>query len=197
MIRLLVAFVLAGAAWSQTISMQMGGTRLNMERQPMRITVEHNGAFALSAYPGGDLLLGDADHPEAAGIVSESSGINGHPVFTVRTASGKTARVTIKATTHQIDFLVEPTEPEAVLMRFAPLSPGFGLGDHAVVGRPSFNTDITGYSNDHFLSGQGLSRMVSNFVIYPKQKVAFLVWDPRNQNRSQYRARVYAGFASG
>lgn len=181
MIRLLLAFALAGAAGAQTISVRAGDTRLSVDRQPMRIAVEHDGAPALAAYNGGDLLLGDPDHPEPASIVSESSGINGHQVLIVRTISGKTARVTIEATTHQIDFVIEPSEPQAVLMRFAPLSPGFGLGDHAVVGRPTFNTDITGYSNDHFLSGQGLSRMVSNFVIYPKQKVAFLVWDPETK----------------
>ncbi len=179
--RLLLSLVLVSAAWAQTIDIEAGNTRLTMEGLPLRITVEQGGTTALRAHPDGGLLLGDPDHPEPASIVAQPADVNGHPVLTVRTVSGKTARVTLKVTTHQIDFVVVPSEPEAVLLRFGPLSPGFGLGDHAVVGRPSFNTDITGYSNDHFLSGQGLSRMVSNFVIYPKQKVAFLVWEPQSK----------------
>ena len=62
---------------------------------------------------------------------------------------------------------------------------------------PSFNTDITGYDNEHFLSGQGLSRMVSNFAIYPKQKVALSGVGSAGQNHSQYGDRMYARFTSG
>jgi alpha-glucosidase (family GH31 glycosyl hydrolase) len=177
--RLLLALALSGAACAQTIAVQAGGTKLIIERQPMRIAVEHDGVSTVGAHPDGGLLLGNPDHPEPVSIVSESFSNNGQRAFTVRTPSGKSARITLTVTANQIDFVVEPSEPEAALMRFAPVSPGFGLGDHAVVGRPSFDTELTGYTNDHFLSGQGLSRMVSNFVIYPKQKFAFLVWEPQ------------------
>jgi len=160
------------------MTFQAGDTTLIIEPVPMKITVDSSGIPALSAHRNGDLLLGDPDHPEPASIVARSTGVNGYPVLIVRTTSGRSARVTIALTPHQIDFHVQPSEPEAVLMRFSPLHPGFGLGDHAVVGRSNFTTDITGYSNNHFLSGQGLARMVSNFVIYPKQKVAWLIWEP-------------------
>jgi alpha-glucosidase (family GH31 glycosyl hydrolase) len=179
--RLLLTLALSASACAQTITVQAGGTKLTIERQPMRIAVEHDGVPAAGAHADGGLLLGDPDRPEPASIVSESFGTNGHRALTVRTSSGKSARITLAITANQIDFVVQPSEPEAVMMRFAPVSPGFGLGDHAVVGRASFDTDITGYTNDRFLSGQGLSRMVSNFVIYPKPKFAFLVWEPQTK----------------
>lgn len=181
MSRLLLGLALSGVVSAQTISMQAGGTQLTIKRQPLRIAIEHNGAPVAGAHSDGGLLLGNPDHPEPASVVSESFGDNGRRVLTIGTSSGKSARIALTVTAHQIDFVVQPSEPEAVLMRFAPASPGFGLGDHAVVGRPHFDTDITGYSNDRFLSGQGLSRMISNFVIYPKQKFAFLVWEPNTK----------------
>ena len=173
--------VFGSAAFGQAIVVQAGDTKLTVERQPMQVAVEHGGVKTIGAHPAGSLLLGDPDSPETANIVAESFAINGHRTLTIRTASGKTARITITVTTNQIDFVVQPSEPEAVLLRLAPAGPGFGLADHAVVGRPGFDSDITGYTNDHFLSGQGLSRMVSNFVIYPKQKFAFLVWEPQTK----------------
>ncbi len=158
--------------------LQAGDSKLTFDGSPLRIAIEHGGT-SIAPHPDGGLLLGDPDHPEPVSIVNESSGVNGQSQLTVRTASGKSARLDIQITTNQIDVVVQPAEPGAVLMRFAGTGPGFGLGDQAVVGRPGFNTEITGYSNDHFLSGQGLSRMVSNFAIYPKQHFAFIVWEPR------------------
>lgn len=64
-------------------------------------------------------------------------------------------------------------------------APAFGLADHAVeqgkfstLANKQFNTDVTGFADDAFLSGQGQTRLVSNFVIYPKQGFAELLIDP-------------------
>ena len=130
--------------------------------------------MAAAAHPAGGLLLGD----EAASITGEGFGREGDKVLAVETAGGKKARVVVTLTPNQADFVVRPDSPMAVAMRFAGAAPGFGLADHAVVGRSSFDTDVTGYVNDKYLSGQGLTRLVSNFVIYPRQKFAFLVWEP-------------------
>lgn len=155
-----------------------GDTKLSLTPDPLRMGLERGGTTVAAAHPVSGLLLGDPDRPEPVSVTAESYNQQGHRVLSVRTASGLTATVTITLTPNQADLVVRPSAPAAVLLRFAPLSPGFGLGDHAVVGRPSFDTDITGYRNDRFLSGQGLTRLISNFVIYPKQGFAFLVWDP-------------------
>lgn len=177
---LLWLLLLAGVATgADSLVLTAGDTRLTIVRETMGIGLEVHGAATAGVHPEGGLLLGDPDHPEVARLAGESFDAQGHAVLHVRTASGKTARVTVSLTPNQADFVVLPGEPQAVLMRLAPAQPGYGLGDHAVVGRPAFDTDITGYSNDKFLSGAGLTRMVSNFVIYPKQKFAFLVWDPQ------------------
>ena len=177
---LLWLLLLAGvASGADSLVLTAGDTRLTIVRETMGIGLEVHGATTAGVHPEGGLLLGDPDHPEVARLAGESFDAQGHAVLHVRTASGKTARVTVTLTPNQADFVVLPGEPQAVLMRLAPAQPGYGLGDHAVVGRPAFDTDITGYSNDKFLSGAGLTRMVSNFVIYPKQKFAFLVWDPQ------------------
>lgn len=174
-----VFFTIASAcAMAQTIAVTAGGTQVKVDRDPVRITVEHDGTIAAAAHAAGSLLIGDPDHPESVSIVSESWDPQGRRVWTVRSTGGKQARVHVSVTPNQVDFIVRPTEPQAVLMRFAGATPGFGLADHAVTRRKTFDTDVTGYVNDNFLSGQGLTRMVSNFVIYPKQKFAFLVWDP-------------------
>lgn len=175
----LCALALAAAASAaDSLTLSAGDTKLSIARDNTAIALEKGGSTAPGAHPDGGLLLGDPGHPEAARITGESSDGRGHTLLNVRTASGKTARVTVILTPNQADFLVQPAEPEAVILRLAGAAPGFGLGDHAVVGRDSFDTDVTGYRNEKFLSGQGLTRMVSNFVIYPKQKFAFLVWDP-------------------
>ena len=162
----------------QPITVTAGDTILTLTRSPIRIGLQHHGSPTAAAHPESGLLLGDADHPEPASIDDESFDADGHRVLHVHTPSGKQARVTVVLTPNQADFVVRPDQPQAVLMRLAPAAPGFGLGDHAVSGRSEFNTDITGYSNDRFLTGTTFTRIGSNFAIYPRQNFAFLVWDP-------------------
>lgn len=176
--RLGLLLLISICAIAQPVVITAGSARVTLARDPLSIAIEQDGATTAAAHPAGALLLGDADRPEPASIVGESFDPKGWRVLNVRTASGKQARVSISVTPNQVDFIVRPSEPQAVLLRFAGASPGFGLADHAVVGRKGYDTDVTGYINNKFLSGQSFTRMVSNFVIYPKQHFAFLVWDP-------------------
>jgi alpha-glucosidase (family GH31 glycosyl hydrolase) len=163
---------------ADAIVMKAGTTVLSITKEHLSIGLEQSGMTTAAAHPEGGLLLGDPDHPESVRVIEESFDGAGRRVLQVRTETGASARVIVSLTPNQADFIVRPDKPQAVLMRLAPASPGFGLADHAVTGRTSYDTDISGYRNDRYLSGQGLTRMVSNFVIYPKQKFAFLVWDP-------------------
>jgi alpha-glucosidase (family GH31 glycosyl hydrolase) len=67
-------------------------------------------------------------------------------------------------------------------------APAYGLADHAVeqahfstLANKQYNTDVTGFVDDAFLSGQGIARLVSNFIIYPKQRFAVLLIDPHRK----------------
>jgi alpha-glucosidase (family GH31 glycosyl hydrolase) len=172
------AGLLPVALCAEPVTLTAGSTKLVITRDQAGVSLEYDGKTAVAAHTEGGLLLGDAGHPEPVSVTREFFDAAGHRTLEVKTASGKLARVTLTLTPNQADIVVRPVEPQAVLLRFAPASPGFGLADHAVVGRDRFDTDITGYRNDKFLSGQGLSRLVSNFAIYPKQGFAFLVWEP-------------------
>ncbi len=175
------ALVLAGltvASAEEPVVITAGRTRLTMGGEPLTVQLESDGATVAGAHAAGGLLIGDPESLETVRIESVGYNRQGHRVLAVRTASGKRARVTVALTPHQADVTVLPEEPMAVLLRLAPMAPGFGLGDHAVTKRASFDTDITGYREDRFLSGTGLTRLISNFAYYPKQKFAFLVWEP-------------------
>jgi len=179
LVRLGLALLLVSAtAGAENLVLTAGDTRLTIGRETSAIGLELHGVPTAVAHPDGGLLLGDPDRPEVARVVGESFNTQGHTVLELRTASGKSARVTVMITPNQADFIVHPTETGAVLMRLGSAKPAFGLADHAVTSRESFDTDVTGYRNDKFLSGNGSTRMVSNFVVYPKQRFAFLVWDP-------------------
>ena len=153
-----------------------GNAQLTIARETMAIASPQRRARC-RAHSEGGLLLGDPTIRKSLASPPNPSTRKGRPCSSPYRV-GKSARVTVTLTPNQADFVVRPSEPQAVLMRFAAAKPGFGLGDHAVTGRDTFDTDITGYRNDKFLSGTGLTRMVSNFAIYPKQKFAFLIWDP-------------------
>ena len=173
---LMVACLSVPAAEPEVLT--AGTTRLTVGGEPLRIALERDGTVVAAGHAAGGLLMGDPEKLETVSLVSSGYNRQGHRVLAVRTASGKTATVTVALTPNQADVTVRPAEPMAVLLRLAGMSPGFGLADHAVTHREAFDTDITGYRNDSFLSGQGITRLVSNFAIYPKQKFAFLVWEP-------------------
>lgn len=169
-----LVLLLSLRAWcAEPVTLSAGDARMTIGGDPASVAIEHRGRVAVKPHSAGALLLAG----EPAAVTAQSYDPAGHLVLALRTASGRTGRVTVTLTPNQGDFVVHPDAPASVLLRFAGASPGYGLADHAVVGRKGFDTDITGYSNDRFLSGQGLARLVSNFAIYPKQGFAFLVWD--------------------
>lgn len=110
-----------------------------------------------------------------------------HCVLQGATSTGEHLQLTVHVTAHRVDLIAKP-EKDGSDVRFqtAGASPAYGLSDNAVykakfekaTQREFFNTDVTGFSDDDFRSGKGISRLVSNFVIYPKNDFAVLLIDP-------------------
>ena len=103
-----------------------------------------------------------------------------------RTESGDEATLTIHLEPHHAELTVHPSK-ESAEVRFitSGASPAYGLADHAIeqkqfatLENKQYNTDVTGFKDDRFLSGQGITRIVSNFILYPRQGFAELLIDP-------------------
>ncbi len=94
------------------------------------------------------------------------------------TASGKRGSLAVALTPHSAQLHFVPVSP-GVEVRFITggAEPAFGLADDAVLNK-SYSTDVTGFANDHFLSGQENVRLVSNFIIYPGRQFAVVLIDP-------------------
>lgn len=101
-------------------------------------------------------------------------------------AAGRRMQVSVTLTAHDVVIVAAPEHPgDEVRFVTGGAAPAYGLGDHAVeqklfstLQNKQFNTDVTGFADDTFLSGQGRTRLVSDFVIYPKQGFAELLIDP-------------------
>ncbi|SEF60274.1 Glycosyl hydrolases family 31 [Bryocella elongata] len=103
-----------------------------------------------------------------------------------RTTRGATLTLDVEMRANEAVLAAE-VQPAGAEVRFvtAGAAPAYGLADHAVEQRqfstdhkPFYDTEVSGFTDDEFLSGQGLTRLVSNFVIYPRQQFAELLIDP-------------------
>ncbi len=103
-------------------------------------------------------------------------------VLAGRNASGDRMGLTIRLSKNQAELIATPLGgPHEVRFMTGGAAPGFGLADLTVTGRGSnegFDTDISGFkrkrSND-----RPIGRQSSNFTIYPKQRFAQILVDPK------------------
>jgi alpha-glucosidase (family GH31 glycosyl hydrolase) len=118
-------------------------------------------------------------------------------------AAGEKVTLTIDIQPHHASLTVTPLH-EGLEVRFvtAGAAPAFGLADHAVEQKlfstrenKQFDTDVSGFSDDAFQSGQGQTRLVSNFVIYPQQHFAELLIDPYRKIVHTSDAQIVQGVA--
>lgn len=161
--------------------LRANGIEFKMEFTGGRYGFSLNGHSVVSADDkAGVLLAGSPVNFERNGECTEAE-----CRFAGVSASGEHLRLTVKLLPHRAELIAEPEKQEQEL-RFLTkgAAPGYGLADHAVVTKFSthepmqFNTDVSGFADDEFLSGQGIARLVSNFVIYPQQHFAELLVDP-------------------
>jgi Glycosyl hydrolases family 31 len=145
-----------------------------------------------------------------AGVMLAGSPIDVHPekrcfpshcVFIGTGVGGRKMRITVDLTRYHAILLAEPEQPgDEVRFVTAGATPAFGLADHAVEQKKfstledkEFNTDVTGFTDNEFLSGQGQTRLVSNFIIYPRQHFAELLIDPFTKIVSTSSSQIVQG----
>lgn len=107
----------------------------------------------------------------------------------VTNQAGSTALVRITVRERHLKFFVEPqdTEPGAIVLRTGGVSPAFGLADHGGLGRTT--TELTGFVDEaaRAMTGgslgdlRGVGRLISNFVIFPRQGLGQIHFEPNRK----------------
>jgi|SRR6187402_148007 len=178
----LLSGLAASAQTGQTIKLSSGNLIFEVNRKGFRYSFTIDGKSVVSADPVAGLML--AGSP--VNLDPQSTCSAPTCVLNGSSAIGGTVKITVTLSAHHAELVAEPAHPgEEVRFVTAGAAPAYGLADHAVeqkkfstLANKQFNTDVSGFSDDTFLSGQGLTRLVSNFVIYPKQNFAALLIDP-------------------
>lgn len=183
--KLLLCAALAGgvACTAQSrIVLKSGELTFTAETQGFRYGFAWGTKSVVSADRSAGLLLaGSPVNVKPEGICAAS-----RCVLMGTSDAGAKVRITVILQAHHAELTAEPAHVgDEVKFVSGGAAPAFGLADHAVeqskfstLENKQFNTDVTGFADDAFLSGQGLTRLVSNFVIYPKQGFAELLIDP-------------------
>lgn len=157
-----------------SVELHAGTLAMRIEGIPFRYSFWVNGKQTVRAHPAGGLLL--AGEPAFAPSL-DTCGLTECDIQ-LQTVAGDRAHLHIQLTAHHVAMMLTPNHPGLrVEFRAAGAQPGFGLADHAFL-HAHYDTDITGFADDHFLSGQETSRLVSNFILYPRQGFAVLLVDP-------------------
>jgi alpha-glucosidase (family GH31 glycosyl hydrolase) len=169
-------------AQTGSIRMSAGRLRLTIEKKNTRYRFDDNETPILDADQQAGILL--AESPVS--IVSTSHCSQTQCVLQAANELGEKLQLTFTLAPHHVEILAEPQNAEQEV-RFVTggAAPGYGLADHAVEQKlfstlptKRYDTDVSGFVDDKFLSGQGQTRLVSNFVIYPRQRFAELLIDP-------------------
>ena len=175
---------------SQTM-LRSGSLEMRIDSQPFRFAFFQDRQQVVGADALAGILLNS--QPVAA---SQQEGCGGNAcVFQLKTENGDTARLAVTLTAHRAELQMTLPKPGSeVRFQTAGAAPAFGLADQAVL-RPPYNTDVTGFHDDHFLSGQGISRLVSNFILYPRQGFALLLIDPATKIVHTSQTQIVQGVA--
>lgn len=186
---------------ANTIALRTDSIRFSADPRGMRYSFHVDGRQPFAADAQAGLLLNGS--PVS---IDEHGRICGAPACTLHgtSASGERVVLTVTITPHHATLTATPEHPGAEV-RFVTggAAPGYGLADHAVEQQFStlpdkrFSTDVTGFRDDAFLSGQGQTRLVSNFVIYPRQRFAELLIDSGTKIVATSAQQIVQGVAAG
>lgn len=176
-----LAMAQAGSQSASKVLLQSNGVQFRMELARGRYTFTENGHTVVAADSTAGVLLAGSPvtfHRDGACGTTEC-------VLEGTSATGDRMRLTVQLSPRSAELIAKP-EKTGEELRFVTggAAPAYGLADHAILNNFStlahkqYNTDVSGFAADEFLSGQGISRLVSNFVIYPRQRFAELLVDP-------------------
>jgi alpha-glucosidase (family GH31 glycosyl hydrolase) len=161
------------AMHAQTV-LRSGSLEMRLEPRPFRFAFLVAGKQVVGADATAGILIASEPAFEARQAQCAANSCS----LELSTQSGHTANLEVALTEHRAQLrLTLPVTGEEVRMQTAGAAPAFGLADQAAL-RPPYNTDVTGFQDNHFLSGEGLSRLVSNFILYPRQGFAALLIEP-------------------
>ena len=176
------------------------GRKWTLHSGALEMKIEANGgrfAFSLAGTPviPADPSAGIVLNGKAVDIEARTPCASAQCTFQLSTHSGDRGGLFVSLTPHHAALLLKPDVPgEEVRFQTAGAAPAYGLADHAVL-NPNYNTDVTGFVDDSFLSGQGLTRLVSNFLIYPQQRFAALLVDPTTKIVHTSKEQLVQGVA--
>lgn len=179
----LILLTSVAATCCSAMDMVHGGVQLRFDRDGGKFSFTRGGSIIITAAPGGGVLLDGAPvRFRSAGACAPK-----HCLLHGANAAGKTMTLEVSFGDDGAAFEVSDVAVGSEV-RFASggASPAFGLADHAVYharfeagsAPETFSTDVSGFADDDFHSGQGIARLVSNFVVYPKAGFAELLIDP-------------------
>jgi Glycosyl hydrolases family 31 len=169
---LLSTLAVSMASHAQT-TLRSGSLEMKIEPHPIRFAFIEGGKPVVAEDAAAGILI--ASEPASARSIHCSASSCD---LALTTPGGHTAKLEIALTEHRARLHLTLAEPgEEVRIQTAGAAPAFGLADQVTLHTP-YDTDVTGFSDDHFLSGEGLSRLASNFVLYPRQHFGVLLIDP-------------------
>jgi hypothetical protein len=100
--------------------------------------------------------------------------------FAVGTDNGLEATVIIRTLPHRIKLEIKPVAPGeySIIARTGGLAPAYGMADHAARGEGGQDLELKNFVREPLEDDHGGTRMISNFVVFPKQGFATVNMEP-------------------
>ncbi len=157
--------------------------RLVIQKENARLSLQSGEHLIPAAEPSGFYFSGSYA-VRCSDPVKNSDSV----VFTLINKTGKKASLTIIPSDEYVKLRFTASsgkdDEDKIFISTGGVSPAFGMGEHA--GYPMHpyspaSTEITGFSSDSVIASVGnhfVGRMISNFVIFPKSRLAEVNIDP-------------------
>ena len=170
--------------WNESAMEIVGdGYTMRVQRDGFRFGfTSANGQVRVPPHERSGLLIGPADGVAVDYSLTAVQSDDECVRCRVKGADGRTATVLITPGNHAVKLVVRPdaSGEYRVKARTGSLAPAFGLGDWAAAGRE--RTELSGFESDNLrATGNGPNRLVSSFVIFPRQRMGMVNFEPRGK----------------
>src|ERR1700760_888662 len=157
---------------SSPVTLHAGETRMTIFKEGFRFGFAQGGTQLAAPHTQSGLLVDGAPLKQVTAKACSEADC----MFSATTSGGVPVSVRVKLTPADCALTVTLAKPAPVVLRTSGIGPSFGLGDRAAAQHRD-NTDLTGLVDDHLLAGFEFTRLASNFVIFPRQRMAeVVVW---------------------